>query len=187
MAETSIDEATHHSDPEEDSLAKEPDVALAPTGTEEGEASAQLDDETKALRTRIAEMSAELGELRGRRRHGLVWEEHDPETFFLPPGQDVKEGTRVRVRHEKKGDAEGVVRSIKAGTATVVRDKGREEAHSLEDLCACLPFDEAALQALVDEGIVQEAYSDGVETFYKLTSDKPVWRRGIPTRELAAA
>lgn len=99
-----------------------------------------------SLRTRIAR---EVGELKARKKFGLVFEEHLPEVVQLP-GLAITPGVRVAKRSDKAGGFFVVDAVVDGKKVLIVPERGgQEEVAAKDDLVVVKRFGEPMYPALV--------------------------------------
>jgi adenine-specific DNA-methyltransferase len=99
-----------------------------------------------SLRTRIAR---EVGELKARKKFGLVFEEHLPEVVQLP-GLAITPGVRVAKRSDKAGGFFVVDAVVDGKKVLIVPERGgQEEVAATDDLVVVKRFGEPMYPALV--------------------------------------
>ena len=99
-----------------------------------------------SLRNQIA---MEVGQLKARKKFGLVFEEHLPEVVFLP-GRSVKPGARVAKRNAKASSFFVVNAAVNGRKVTIIPERGgTEEVAAKDDLIVVKRFGEPMYPALV--------------------------------------
>src|SRR4030088_1938047 len=94
-----------------------------------------------------ARLEAAVAELRQRKKFGLVFEQHLPETALLPSSR-VRLGNAVMLRRKPQSTAVFVVMAIKGATASIADAEGKTRAVPTTDLLVVKPFGEPVYPVL---------------------------------------